>query len=168
MRSLFAALMVFWIGCAWGQDPMTVRMALLLNLARFTEWPPQALAQQCAMQFCIAPGDEALSERLRELAQHSAHDLSIAARTLNRPADAKGCHVLYLPPAVQATQEWFDAVAKRATLTVRDSVDGAESGAVIDLFPVGGRYRFDINMGAARRAGLQPSAHLLRLARKVR
>jgi hypothetical protein len=52
-------------------------------------------------------------------------------------------------------------------LTVADRPGFLEEGGVIELKLSGGRVRFDINLAAAREAGLRLSSQLLQLADRV-
>ena len=51
-------------------------------------------------------------------------------------------------------------------LTVGEGPDFIDAGGIIARVSVGGRYRFDINLGVARQADLSPQ--LLKLARTVK
>ena len=59
------------------------------------------------------------------------------------------------------------AVGQWPVLTVSDAPDFAAAGGIIGLRERTGRIRFDINQGAAKRAGLSLSSQLLRLADDV-
>lgn len=88
----------------------------------------------------------------------------------NARMDIEDCHIVYLPadlpPAVLA--KWLEAAVKTHTLTVSDAPDFIENGGMIGLVDVGGRYRFDVNLGNVRRADLKISSYLLKLARTVK
>ena len=52
-------------------------------------------------------------------------------------------------------------------LTVSDQPDFAASGGMIGMIRLDNRLQFEINVGAAREAGLRVSSNLLRLARSI-
>jgi hypothetical protein len=52
-------------------------------------------------------------------------------------------------------------------LTVGDAPDFLERGGMIQFVLVANRVRFEVNLDAAREAGLQLSAELLKVAAKV-
>lgn len=85
-----------------------------------------------------------------------------------RPEEWRGCHILFIPAEeAERVDGVLRAVALAPVLTVSDSPDFARSGGMIGLKQRGGRIRFDINLGAARRAGLNLSSRLLKLADEV-
>jgi hypothetical protein len=53
-------------------------------------------------------------------------------------------------------------------LTVSDDQKFLDQGGIVRLRQVDGRLRFDIDAGAARRAGLRISSQMLQLAATVR
>lgn len=157
-------------GTSLAQDSATVRLGFLLNFARYVEWPEAALKPDAPLKICLAPGDGAMAGKLGELLSQSIQGRAIQVKHAARPADAADCQVLYLPadlPSATVTA-WLDAAARSSALTVSDLPDFIEAGGIIGLIPVGSRYRFDINLGNARRAELRVSSYLLKLARTVK
>jgi hypothetical protein len=81
----------------------------------------------------------------------------------------EGCQLIFIgqneapsgPPVIKA-------VDKRPVLTVGEDADFLRDGGMIRFMRVGNRVRFEINVEAAERAGLQISSRLLRLAEAVR
>jgi hypothetical protein len=59
-------------------------------------------------------------------------------------------------------------VASQPVLTVGDSPRFLDEGGIVQLVRVGNHLRFNINVAAARRAGLRLSSHLLGLAENLR
>ena len=58
-------------------------------------------------------------------------------------------------------------VEQKPVLTIGEGEGMGRAGLVIGVYVDGDRIRFDANTGAASRAGLALSSHLLRLARIV-
>ena len=157
------------IGSAWAQDPAAVRLGFLLNFGRFVDWPEPTLKPGAALRICLAPGDTDMAAQIGELSRQSIQGRPVQVRQLTRPAEANGCHVLYLPAETPGSlPHWLGAALQTGALTVGDLPDFVEAGGMIGLVPVGGRYRFDINLGVARQADLRLSSQLLKLARTVR
>lgn len=157
-------------GVVLAQDSATVRLGFLLNFARYVEWPESELKPGAPLKICLAPGDGAMAGKLGELLNQSIQGRAIQVKQVARPADAVDCQVLYLPADLPSATvgAWLDAGAKSNALTVSDIPDFIEAGGMIGLVPVGSRYRFDINLGNARRAELRVSSYLLKLARTVK
>ena len=110
-----------------------------------------------------------MASRFNDLAKQSIQGRSIQVKQIARPADIGGCHLLYLPAEIPGTLSvWLGAAQQNGALTVGDLPDLVEAGGIIGLVPVGGRYRFDVNLGVARQADLRFSSQLLKLARAVK
>ena len=60
------------------------------------------------------------------------------------------------------------SVAGAAVLTVGDTPGFVKRGGIIQFVPDGNKVKFEINLAASRRAGLNLSSELLKLARVVR
>jgi hypothetical protein len=168
-RILFAMLALVWAGRACAEDSSTVRLGFLLNFARYVDWPEATLKPASSLHFCLAPGDMAMSAQFGELSRQSIQGRAIQTRLLLRASDVSGCHVLYLSAETSgALSGWLAAAQQAGALTVGDLPDFVDFGGMIGLVPVGGRYRFDINLGVARQADLRFSSQLLKLARTVK
>lgn len=169
LRIILALWGLLLVGSAWGQDPAAVRIAFLLNFARFIDWPVTHLEPGEPLRICQAPGDAGMAIQLRQLAQQDIQGRPIQVKQVARSSDVKGCHVLYLPAEMQGELSiWLSAALQTGALTVGDLPDFIDAGGMIGLVPVGGRYRFDINLGAARKADLRVSSQLLKLAGTVK
>ena len=173
MRALSISLLLIAFACSgarsvWASDA-SVRISFLLNFSRFTEWPDSGLALDTPMTFCIAPGDPEMSSAFTALQRQTLRNRPVSAIHVARPADAVRCNVLYLPTEVPGgSAPWLASVERAGTLTVSDRPDFTEEGGVIGLIMVAGRYRFDVNLGSAKRRNLSLSADLLKLARSVK
>jgi hypothetical protein len=168
-RILLAATAFMWAGNTLAEDSAMIRLGFLLNFARYVEWPAIALKPGAPLRFCLAPGDADMASQFNELASQSIHGRSIQVKQIARPADVGGCHLLYLPAEIPGgLSGWLGAAQQTGALTVGDLPDLVEAGGIIGLVPVGGRYRFDVNLGVARQADLRFSSQLLKLARTVK
>jgi len=82
--------------------------------------------------------------------------------------DVQPCDVVFVTeadaPTLQALQR---ATAARPVLTISDRAGFIDRGGMIEMKLVNGRTRFDINLAAARAAGLTLSSQLLQLADRV-
>lgn len=168
-RLLLGSLLLLAGAGARADDSSTVRLGFLLNFARYVDWPELSLKPGAPLRFCLAPGDAALSAQFGELARQTVQGRPIVVRQLLRHADVAACNVVYLSSETSgALPGWLAAAQQAGALTVGDVPDFVDLGGMIGLVPVGGRYRFDVNLGAARQADLRFSSQLLKLARTVR
>jgi hypothetical protein len=163
------ALLALGIGPSWADDSATLRLGFLLNFARYVDWPELVWKPGTPLHVCLAPGDPGMSAELGDLSGQLVQGRPIQVRQLARPADARDCHVVYLPMGMPGgLPPWLGSAPKEGVLTVSDLPDFTELGGIIGLVPVAGRYRFDINSGVARQLGLRIGSQLLKLARTVK
>lgn len=167
---LFVVIALLWSGGGVAQDSATVRLGFLLNFARYVEWPEAALKPGAPLKVCLAPGDSAMASKLDELAKQTVQGRPILVKQASRPSEIGDCQIVYLPPDLSSTalMNWLDATDKTHALTVSEFPEFIETGGMIGLIAVGSRYRFDVNLGNARRAELRVSSYLLKLARTVK
>ena len=146
----------------------TTRLNFLLNFGRFAEWPTTTLASGSPVRYCFAPGDPELAREAAWLEGQQIQGRSIKVVWVSRPAELVGCHVLFIPADMTAPLTPFLKMAEgQSTLTVSDLPEFVDREGMIELVPVSGRYRFSVNLGAVKRAGLYLSTNLLKLARSV-
>ncbi|WP_298235690.1 YfiR family protein [uncultured Azohydromonas sp.] len=166
-----------------------LKAQILWRALQFVDWPGEAGPAQTLQLCLLSPGP--LAEELREW-QHrelngrhvelrravvtssaggtaGAGSGTVASTTagpkppLALPAAAvAGCHVAYVGADVL-----LPVPAPRGLLWVGDSHGLSERGVTLNLQPLQGRIVFDVDLQAARRAGLEINARLLRLARFV-
>jgi uncharacterized protein DUF4154 len=138
-----------------------VKAAYLYNFVKFIEWPDAT--RQGPLTICIAennPFGKALDDLVRG---ESIDGRAIAARVVSAPQP--DCHVVFVPRGV-AAGEYLRTARNAPVLTVGESADFVAQGGIINFVRDAGMIRFEIDQDAARRAGLQISSRLLRLARE--
>ena len=168
-RLLLAIAALLCTASAWADDPAAVRIGFLLNFARYVEWPELTLKPGASLRLCLAPGDAEMAAQFGEIARQVIQGRPTEVKLLPRPAEANGCHLIYLPAEVPGTlSAWRSAAEHAGAVTVSDMPDFIDAGGMIGLVPVAGRYRFDINLAVARQANLRLSSQLLKLARTVK
>lgn len=169
LHLLAVALGLLCAGEVQADSPARVQLGFLFNFLRYVEWPESALKPGAPLQVCLAPGNADLSAQFTALARQPMSGLSVQGKVLTRPADVVNCHVVYIPAeALGPLSAWMDAAYQTGALTVGDAPDFMDAGGVIGLVPVGGRYRFDINLGKALMVNLRISSQLLKLAKTVK
>jgi len=169
LRLLVVALGLLCVGGAQANKPTKVQLGFLFNFVRYVEWPESVLKPGAPLHVCLVPGNADLTAQFTELVGQPVAGLSIVGKVLARPADAVNCHAVYVPAeAPGPLSAWVDAAYKTGALTVGDAPDFVDAGGMIGLVPVGGRYRFDINLGKALAVNLRISSQLLKLAKTVK
>jgi hypothetical protein len=145
-------------------DEYRVKAAVLYNLAKFVEWPPDAFADaETSFTICILGGDPfgpVLDEVLK------GRQLVKRAVIVKRIADmTPGCHLLFV-----ASSEWkrvpviIDRLGSASALTVSEDEGFTDRGGMVGLTLDGEQVKFIINGKAAERARLRISARLMALA----
>lgn len=174
MRSRAALLLKGWVlpgllalaaaapDCAWAQGEAEARLKaqVLVKALRFVEWPAAVLAPGQPLQLCLAE-DTALAQELSALDGQNLGGHLLQVRSVRQRAYT-ACHVLL------AGEAQLPLPAQPGTLWVSESPGLLERGLMFSLQVEDGRVVFDVGLDAARRAGLDVSAKLLRLARFVK
>lgn len=147
-------------------DEDRVKAGFILNFTKYATWPAASLGTG-ALRVC-SPVQQALSGELRQLQGRQVQGHEISVRLAFRLEDWRNCQVLFIPAS-----EWKEyggalaGIARLSVLTISDSPDFIAAGGMIGLKQSDGRIRFDINLGSVRRAGLNLSSNLLKLADEV-
>ncbi len=147
-------------------DEYRLKAAIVLRAPQFVEWPSAALAHRPTVDVCVlAPNP--FGTALQELvAGERLGSRKLVVRQVSRE-EATGCHVLFVPAAAPGRALLLRRLKGSPILTMSDAADFIADGGVMQLHVAEQRVRFDINAGAAERAGLKLSAQLLRLAQTV-
>jgi hypothetical protein len=148
-------------------SPEALKSAFLLNFLQFVIFPGGAPA---AYQLCLLAG----SAPLPGLAESNSHlrtvrGLPVAVREHVAPRDARRCHLIYVDQTVRSQlSSVVEAIGSRPVMIVTDFPGGAPLGATISLvLREDGRMGFDVNRSGAQQQGLELSAQLLKLARRI-
>ncbi len=138
-----------------------VKAGFILNFARYTEWPSLGNSE---LRICgLGP-----SGRLAQLQGRQAHGLEVRVYISARPEEWRTCHVLLITASESQRQDAvLRAVAQAPVLTIGDGRDFVRSGGMIGFTERGGRIRFYVNQGTARKVGIGFSSQMLKLADEV-
>lgn len=147
-------------------DEAAIRAAMLLNIARFTDWPSWKMdAEHTQFLICIL-GADPIDRYVDKILDHQAIDEKpIAVRHLKAADSVEACHVLYTSVANRKLLSAAHAEAVRgAVLTVSELSNNIAPDQIIGL-PIGGDHvRIEVNLTLAQRSSLRISSRVLRLA----
>jgi hypothetical protein len=144
----------------------SIKASYLLNFMKYTEWPAMALISN-ELRVCSLEA-QPLSGKLAGLQGRQIQGRKIHVSTSVNSEAWSDCHLLYLSGVEKIRLDSvLRSLAKTPVLTVGDSADFTQDGGMIGLKLRAGRVRFNINLGAARRAELNLSSQLLKLADEV-
>ena len=147
-----------------------LKAAFLLNFAKFTEWPAEALAPGDAIVLCVI-NDGAVGEMLVDLTKGRTVDGHALTVSVMKPDSAAlaSCRLLFTAGLDAAkSSALLESIAGKPVFTVGDSEMFAQMGGVANFFVDERTMRFAINLDAAHRAGIHLSSKLLSLAKIVK
>lgn len=156
-------------GAARSQDvtEQALKAALVYNFAKFTEWPEDALRATTSFTAC-ALGDDAANALTRTLKDRLLLSRGIQVLRITAGGPVRSCHLLYISGVTGAEAAALVAAVQGApVLTISDEENFARLGGIAYVFVEHGRWRFDVNLDAARRARLQLSSKMLALAAHI-
>lgn len=148
-----------------------IKAVFLANFAKYVEWPEHsALADPKAPIVVGVLGEDPFGRALDEAVQDkTAHGRRMVVRRYRAPEQVKGCHVVFVSSSeVKQAGEILRALGKDGVLTVDENRSLPPAGSMITFTMDHGKVRFEIDVDAARRAGLRISSQLLKLAAAVR
>jgi hypothetical protein len=143
-----------------------VKAAYLANFGRFVEWPASvAVAKGESFNICVLGQDPFGADLDAAVAGETIGGARVLARRISRPQDAVDCRILFISSSeVSQWKEILAALKTSSVLTVSDMPQFARRGGIIQFLLDGSRVRFDINLAATERVGLNLSSELLKLA----
>ncbi len=146
---------------------------LIVNIARYTSWPAELTNK--GVTVCFAHGG-ALATPSAAVTAASAGDPSrevrrrpVLWRLISTPAQVPGCNIVWLHADVRpAPREWLSNLHDRPTLTLSNYADFTADGGIVGAYRLAGEWRFEVNLEALQRSGLNISAVALRLSQRPR
>ena len=148
---------------------VSLKSAFLYKFIHYADWPVEALgAAADPIAICVIDQDP-LAVALEGAVQgRTAHDHPVVVRRVEESGEVGSCHVLFVGSPDPARIEQIIARASpHPTLTIGDAEGFARRGGMINFTWRGARLGFEINRSAVRRAGLNLSSQLLKLAELV-
>jgi len=154
-------------GAGWGADGLSgpqVKAWFVVNFLKFTTWPD---GRPSTIEVCTL-GQDATVPALHTFDGRKLDGVALHIRTAVTVPEAAGCHVMYVAGSEsRRVSAIAKALATQAILTVSDSEGFIDEGGMIGLVAQDDRYVFEVNLDAARGAGLTLGTPMLRLARRV-
>lgn len=142
-----------------------VKARLTANLARYTTWPAgPGSGPGDALLICAWHRSGPVGAAFDELNGAVVGGRSI--KISHNPPTPASCHVAYVDAAVDRPQALLSSLATLAVLTVGDA-PGYLSMGMVELANVNDSIRFDVHLARIRRANLDISSQVLKLARRV-
>ena len=144
-----------------------LKAAFLSRFAEFVTWPSKAFSGPGAPIVIGVMGDDPFGGALeREVKGKTVSDRKVVIRRVRSTDDLKNCHIAFISNSERSRfGEIVASLGGTNVLTVGDTEQFAQQGGAIGFKMIGAAVRFEINNGAAQRAGLALSSRLLKLGR---
>jgi hypothetical protein len=144
-----------------------VKAAFLYNLPQFIEWPDDAVDPRF-LTVCIV-GQDPFGPVLDFLVGKKTEGRPLRVKRLGPGATPAGCPVVFVSASeAKRTAPLLRSLYGAAILTVGETDDFTRLGGIVRFFVGHEQVHLEINVTAARSAGLSISAKLLSLASVVR
>lgn len=145
-----------------------VKAALLLNFARFIEWPDNAFSEPNAPIHVCVLAENPFGDALQRVLQgETISNRPLAARVVRGRSDSAGCHLLFVPAGTESRARGLIRQPGGHAVTVGESSRFEEIGGAVTLVIEGGRVGFTVNLRPVEDRGIRISARMLQLARRV-
>ena len=139
----------------------------MLNFVTFIEWP-ESSSDDDTFVIGVLGADPFADVLDAMVAGEQAGGRRIIVRRFASAKAAAESKMVFLSASDPAGLDGaLQELKGHPVLTVSETRDFARRGGMIQFRLVDKRVRFEVNVGASRRAGLSVSSHLLRLAMKV-
>jgi uncharacterized protein DUF4154 len=148
---------------------VSLKSAFLYKFIHYTEWPADALGEPGSpIALCVLGRDDVAQVLEAAVGGRISHERPVVVRRLADAAETPGCHLLFVGASdLPMIDQVLARVSGQPILTVGDADGFARRGGIINFTRTGARLGFEINRGAAQRAGLQLSSQLLKLSKLV-
>jgi hypothetical protein len=168
--AILAALLAFSTPPARAQySEYDVKAAFLGNFIQFARWPERAFPDAGSpFTICIVGTDSFGGALDRAVGGQSIAGHKVTIKRSRRSEDLKSSQVIFVSKSERGrVSEILGGLQGASILSVGEIEDFARQGGVINFTMEGDKVRFEINVGAARRAGLELSSKLLRLGKPI-
>ena len=147
-----------------------VKAAYLLNFTRYVDWPEWTFAApDSPIQICILGADPFGAVLEKTMAGRSSKGRPIEVlRASQLDERLISCHIVFLSHSeFQQLGARLAKLEHKPVLTVGESPDFLRDGGIINFVIVHNQVHFEVNIGAAERAGLKLSSRMMPLANRV-
>ncbi|SEG36888.1 protein of unknown function [Bryocella elongata] len=147
-------------------DEAAIRAAMLLNVARFTDWPTWKMdAEHPQFLICFLGADPIDRYADKILDHQTINDKPVSVRHLKPGEPVEPCHILYTSVANRKFLTHSKAeLTKAAVLSVSELSNNLTPDQIVGLPVDGDHVRIEINLTLAQQSSLRISSRILRLA----
>ena len=149
-------------------DESQVKAAMILNLAKFIDWPAESFPQANTPFMICLNGKSSFGKALETLNGKTVKGRRVVIRQVSRSDEFDRCHTLVLGESEQRRiPAILDRAAQFPVVTLSDLPGFIAAGGIIGLVEQEGKIRFEINLDAAHHANIRISPQVIKLAVSV-
>lgn len=176
-KKLLVILLLVWIAqtvvipAAYGQEKAIgeydVKAAFLYSVAKFVEWPDASLDNKSTLTIYIL-GDAPFGSVLDTIRGKTIKGKTVVVNKTNSLNILKNGDILFISNSEkERLKQILNGISHLSILTVGDTESFAQNGVMVNFYIENNRIRFEINMEAARLAGLKISSNLLKMGKII-
>jgi len=148
-------------------DEYEVKAVFLYNLAKFIEWPDKSLDNSTTLT-CYILGDDPFGTNLDAIKGKLVKGGKIVVKHIDSLNALKNVGILFISASEnEQLEDLLKGISGRPILTVGDTQSFAKRGVMINFYIENNKIRFEINMEAAKLAGLKISSNLLKMGKII-
>ena len=147
-----------------------VKAAFLFNFAKYVDWPAAAFPGPNAPIVIGVMAKDRFDDDLRQAVEgKTVNGRPFVIKHLAADSELNGCHILFIS-GLEASRMGaiLDKARALPVLTVGEDEPFARNGGIISFVLRNGNVRLDIDLAAAKKAGLTISSRLLAVADVVK
>jgi hypothetical protein len=144
-----------------------IKAAFLYNFTRFVSWPSSAFNSPTTPFVIGIVGHDPFGSYLEDIIdQEKVDEHPIVIQRYRDVKDINNCQLIYISAGDDdKIKEVIAAVARQNVLTVSDADKFVNWGGVISFFKEDNKLRVQINIAAAKAAGVEISSKLLKISK---
>lgn len=145
-----------------------VKAAYLYNFGKFVAWPEGSLPSSDPLVICVL-GDDPFGAVLDDtIKDKTVRERALTVRRIKSTDRVRDCHILFLSSAEEHRLPGvLRGMGSANVLTVGETDAFLDKGGAITLVARDRKVRFEVNLRAAHKAGLEMSSQLLKVAANV-
>lgn len=145
-------------------EEYTAKSVLTLNLARFSEWPPDVFSENKTLVNLCLIGDDTIVKAFAMIDKKPVgnKNLSILNITGNRQLDR--CQMLYVSSDTGKISQLIEESYKRHILTIGETDDFLADGGGVYFEVNSSKITLHVNLNAVEKSGVRINSRVLKLA----
>jgi hypothetical protein len=146
----------------------SVKAAYLYQLSKFINWPSLDPATNNSLHLCTFESDP-FRGALQKIHLRKVQGREIHIHYVNDDIHLSSCHILFIHDKISNNfiKKKYKMLSKNNILTIGEKTGFAQNGGIIGFTLEDNRIGVEINIKAAKDAGIGVSANLIEIASKV-